>query len=172
MRTPIYDDMGYFQGFEQRECGDHRTVGAHRAWCHDCTEWCYPDYPCVRCEIGAIRQSGRYARTRNNDHATSIQGAVQVGGRAATQRIRLLHAYGDAEPLGFPSAFDGLTDEEAAQACGLLNSCYWKRCGELRADGLIEFTGGTRPGAAGTARKVSRITERGRAVLRTEAEAS
>ena len=20
----------------------HRTVGPHRAWCHECHEWCYP----------------------------------------------------------------------------------------------------------------------------------
>lgn len=27
--------------------GEHRTVGPIRAWCHDCREWCYPEYPCI-----------------------------------------------------------------------------------------------------------------------------
>jgi hypothetical protein len=30
-----------FMGYQPRECGEHRTVGAHRAWCYDCSEWCY-----------------------------------------------------------------------------------------------------------------------------------
>lgn len=28
---------------------EHRTAGPHRAWCHDCTEWCYPHHGCARC---------------------------------------------------------------------------------------------------------------------------
>ena len=44
-----------FEGHQPRECGEHRTVGPHRAWCHDCQEWCYPDGPCVRCEILRLR---------------------------------------------------------------------------------------------------------------------
>jgi hypothetical protein len=40
-----------FKGHVGRECGEHRTVGAHRAWCHDCTEWCYPEIPCRGCRI-------------------------------------------------------------------------------------------------------------------------
>jgi hypothetical protein len=31
-----------FVGYDMRDCGEHRTVGAHRAWCYDCSEWCYP----------------------------------------------------------------------------------------------------------------------------------
>lgn len=38
-----------FHGHGCPEC-EHRTVGAHRAWCHTCREWCYPESPCVRCE--------------------------------------------------------------------------------------------------------------------------
>lgn len=44
-----------FEGHEPRECGEHRTVGAHRAWCHDCTEWCYPNGPCKGCELPQLR---------------------------------------------------------------------------------------------------------------------
>jgi hypothetical protein len=31
-----------WEGRQPRRCGEHRTVGAHRAWCHDCNGWCYP----------------------------------------------------------------------------------------------------------------------------------
>lgn len=39
-----------FEGHQPRNCGEHRTVGPHRAWCFDCQEWCYPEIPCERCE--------------------------------------------------------------------------------------------------------------------------
>jgi len=42
-------DDACFYGHPKRECGEHRTVGSHRAWCHDCGEWCYPDIPCRGC---------------------------------------------------------------------------------------------------------------------------
>lgn len=42
-----------FEGFTGRGCGDHRTVGPHRAWCFDCGEWCSPDMPCKGCEAVA-----------------------------------------------------------------------------------------------------------------------
>lgn len=38
----VRDEKGSFEGFEPRECGEHRTVGSHRAWCYTCHEWCYP----------------------------------------------------------------------------------------------------------------------------------
>jgi len=38
----------YFIGFSMRTCRDHRTTGG-RAWCFDCSEWCYPTMPCVGC---------------------------------------------------------------------------------------------------------------------------
>lgn len=327
MNTPRYNLSGHFIGFEDRECGEHRTVGDYRAWCHDCTEWCYPSSPCVRCEIVGLRRrdnvpdeyndslelslragvdergpdecwpwtkgvdrdgygmigrrvgdhtvnhkahvvafeiangapaqhnvlhncnnppccnpahlydgthadnrrdcvasgrarsqpvltapdvvamraqfenrgptmreladlaakfgvspktienavSGRtwqnatptdrsYRRTRTNDHTTSVEGAEAVAVRAPNQRARLLAEFLNAGD-------DGLTDEEAAAAAGLLASCHWKRAGELRQDGHIEFTGDVRPGAAGINRKISRITERGRAALRVGSEA-
>lgn len=39
-----------FDGHAGRECGEHRTTG-QRAWCHGCSEWCYPDSPCKGCEL-------------------------------------------------------------------------------------------------------------------------
>jgi hypothetical protein len=42
-REPVFDpDESHFAGWSPRDCGDHRTVGPHRAWCFDCGEWCYP----------------------------------------------------------------------------------------------------------------------------------
>ena len=40
-----------FEGYEPRECGEHRTVGTHRAWCFECNEWCYSggDGACKGC---------------------------------------------------------------------------------------------------------------------------
>jgi len=53
MSDPVFDSLGYFQGWQPRECGEHRTVGEHRAWCFDCHEWCYPnaDGGCAYCRI-------------------------------------------------------------------------------------------------------------------------
>lgn len=57
MSAPIFEPMsGHFYGFEPRECGEHRTVGSHRAWCFDCSEWCYPRIPCKGCEIIELRE--------------------------------------------------------------------------------------------------------------------
>jgi hypothetical protein len=41
-------------GAEERECGDHYTSG-NRAWCGDCSEWCYPQIPCKGCELPVLR---------------------------------------------------------------------------------------------------------------------
>ena len=51
------DGLPVFVGHEGRECGEHRTVGEHRAWCFDCGEWCYPEAPCIRCEAPFLRAS-------------------------------------------------------------------------------------------------------------------
>ena len=73
----------------------------------------------------------RKGRHRNPDWSTSIIAAEKVSYRAGSQKSLLLEAYRNAYPRG-------LTDDEAAMAAGLpLTSCYWKRCGELRQDGVI-----------------------------------
>lgn len=46
--------MSAFEGHDGRECGEHRTTG-QRAWCHGCSEWCYPDQPCKGCELPQLR---------------------------------------------------------------------------------------------------------------------
>ena len=95
--------------------------------------WCDPDH--------------RKGRHRSNDRSTSMDGAASVAYRAGSQKARLLDQYKQAGP-------EGLTDDEAASSAGLMKSCYWKRCGELRQDGVIVETGVTRPGEAGVQRIV------------------
>ena len=63
-----YDDMDMaelalskepnFDGHQPRECGEHRTVGSHRAWCYACTEWCYPRIAaaCRGCQMPVIEK--------------------------------------------------------------------------------------------------------------------
>lgn len=72
----------------------------------------------------------RNGRHRNPDWVTSVAGAASVAYRAGSQKALLLAAYKDAYPKA-------LTDDEAAEACGLSRTCYWKRCGELRQDRAI-----------------------------------
>jgi len=48
--TSKQSDPNLFLGHQPRDCGDHRTVGTHRAWCFDDQEWCYPEIPCKGCE--------------------------------------------------------------------------------------------------------------------------
>lgn len=99
-------------------------------------------------------------RTRRNDYATSQAGARSVSFRAGSQKARLLAAFVEAGP-------SGLSDDEAARRAGLTpTSCYWKRCGELRAVGLIRFSGEERQGSAGVERMVSTITAAGDAAAR------
>lgn len=114
-----------------------------------------------------------WGRHRTGDHATSVAGAHAVAFRAGSQSHRLLAGYeaaGNTKHIGGDDY--GFTDEEAAEWAGLLRSCYWKRCGELRQDGLIEVIPQpspdgvlTRIGSAGSPRIVCRITDEGRARL-------
>jgi len=85
--------------------------------------------------------------TRLNDHETSIEGAAKASETKETLQAKLLRAwYGSGER--------GFTDEEAAEAAGV-EGCWWKRAGELRAQGKIKFTGEKRKGRSGVHRKIS-----------------
>jgi hypothetical protein len=64
--TVLRDQRGNFEGHQPRDCGEHRTVGDYRAWCFDCSQWCYPrpDGACNGCrvpmleaEIKALKQT-------------------------------------------------------------------------------------------------------------------
>jgi hypothetical protein len=65
----VSDPAPNFEGHEGRECGEHRTVGSHRAWCHDCTEWCYPELPCRGCKIPQLEAE---LQKRDKEHFDSL----------------------------------------------------------------------------------------------------
>ena len=100
---------------------------------------------------------------RSSDPSTSKAGARSVKLRAGTQKHRLLKAY--------TMATHGLTDQDAAYMADLLSVGYWKRCSDLRNDGLIEpmrHADGslvTRPSRDGEAVMVCCITDLGMATL-------
>jgi hypothetical protein len=96
---------------------------------------------------------------RKEDPITSVLGAGEVKPRRRSQAMLLLAEY----------LHGGMTDEEAGMASGLAlkpKCCYWKRCSELRAMGLIIPTGETRLSTAGSAMQVCEITEEGEKALR------
>jgi hypothetical protein len=96
---------------------------------------------------------------RKEDPITSVLGAGEVKPRRRSQAMLLLAEYLQG----------GMTDEEAGMASGLAlkpKCCYWKRCSELRAMGLIIPTGKTRLSSAGSAMQVCEITEEGEKALR------
>lgn len=121
----------------------------------------------------AARQSDpRVIPSRSTDPVTSHKAAAAITVKAGSQRAKLLDAFMDSYKTEisswqghFPS---GLTDEEAMnRALGVSPSSeFSKRCSELREAGLIEATGETRPGGSGHQRIVSKITDKGRAVVR------
>lgn len=86
--------------------------------------------------------------TRNPDYDTSHEGAAKAELTKENIQQKLLVVWYGAGPKGF-------TDEEAAEAAGLTDTCFWKRAGELRAQGKIKFTDEKRRGRKGVARKVS-----------------
>lgn len=50
----MIDERPNFYGHQPRDCGEHRTVGPHRAWCYGCSEWCYPSDGCMGCRLPAL----------------------------------------------------------------------------------------------------------------------
>ena len=97
---------------------------------------------------------------RLSDPTTSDDGIGDVLPRAGSQQHRLLLAYG-SRPLG-------LTNEEAASIAGLLDtrSCWWKRCTDLLAAGLIEDTFTERTASTGSECRVCAITEKGKRAIK------
>ena len=96
---------------------------------------------------------------RNTDPITSVEAAADVKPRRVSQAMLLLSMYEYAD----------LTDEQAGDLSGLAKRpkcCYWKRCSELRYEGLIVPTGETRLSSAGSAMQVCAITEEGRQALK------
>lgn len=98
---------------------------------------------------------------RASDPDTSRDGGKAVQPRRGSQAMLLLSAY--------KTASDGLTDEQAGDLTGLSANrkcCYWKRCSELRATGLIIDTLRRRNSSAGSPQMVCEITEEGLTALK------
>jgi len=92
---------------------------------------------------------------RASDPATSHQAGHEVRETRKSLASLLLVAYQAAYPRG-------LTDEEAAQAAGVLATGYWKRCSDLRKSALIVPTGETREASSGMHQDVCVCTDAGR----------
>lgn len=97
---------------------------------------------------------------RLSDPLTSNDGIADVLPRAGSQQRKLLMAYG-SRPMG-------LTNEEAADLAGLLDtrSCWWKRCADLLAAGLIEDTLTERTASTGSSCRVCAITAKGKRAIK------
>ena len=96
--------------------------------------------------------------TRRDDPPTSKAGAKSVKFRAGTQMALLLQAYFNAR---FQCA---LTDDAAAEIAGLrmkAGCCWWHRCSDLRAKGLIESVGIADSPFTGEERMTCQITSAG-----------
>lgn len=66
--------MTNFEGHPGRECGEHRTVGPHRAWCYECTMWCYPrlEAACRGCELPALRAQIEELQAKARERAATV----------------------------------------------------------------------------------------------------
>jgi hypothetical protein len=60
-----------FEGHDGRECGEHRTLGG-RAWCYDCSEYCYPSQPCSGCELPSLRAEVERLREIVHDYGQAL----------------------------------------------------------------------------------------------------
>lgn len=115
----------------------------------------------------ALSELGRVIPSRDTDPETSHAAAREIRVKAGSQRALLLYAFSSVE---YQDGVSDMTDEQAMwNADGVAPSSeYAKRCSELRDGGFIEETGETRVSTVtGKARIVSRITDKGRAWVRS-----
>jgi hypothetical protein len=127
-----------FAGLDGRECGEHRTTG-RRAWCHDCTEWCYPDAPCKGCELPQLRARVAELVTENAAQRRAIdqlRDELQIGcggepddtliphGTVLDELARAAGRFGSTTALG--ASFDPPATVEAG-------GCIWPM---LTAEGV------------------------------------
>lgn len=159
-------DLSKFYRQPCADCG-HTDMHGEVAGCialasRNPDRWC----PCDTYKAPAEAKVARVIPSRRTDPGTSHQADRAIVIKANTQRGRLLATFG-ATPHAENGHQEGLTDEEAMNLTEGVSpySEYAKRCSELRDAGLIETTGETRKGQAGTPRIVSRITDAGRAAL-------
>lgn len=105
------------------------------------------------------------APARSSDPETS-HAAAKLPFRRLSQRHVLLTEYARAAETQRTGVYGGLTDEEAAEAAGILRGCPWKRCSELREMGMIVPWGQTtRKSSMGAEQRVCVITAEGKRTL-------
>lgn len=121
----------------------------------------WPDAPCARCgleESSTVHVAPEPFRlVRRTDPETSRKGARSVTYRAGTQKALLLLAYLRADRP--------LADAKAAALAGLLDRpgcCWWHRCSDLRADGMIEPVGTAPSPITGEDVMICALTDLGR----------
>lgn len=100
MSDVLRDSGGNFLGFADRDCGEHRTVGEHRAWCFDCHEWCSATSPCVRCEIAPLRKVLREAAEDMKDGPENGHQFHFSVGVQASSSVTGIPGYRDAPEVG------------------------------------------------------------------------
>lgn len=75
-----------WKGSPDRDCAEHRTTGSLRAWCFDCSEWCYADGPaCQGCADGM-------------DRADEVGGLLD---RIFAEDVDLLKRLQDTQPIEY-----------------------------------------------------------------------
>ncbi len=87
---------------------------------------------------------------RSTDPTTSTRAAESIVYRVGSHKARLLAEYVRVAPAG-------LTDDEAGDLAGLPNGA-WKRCSDLRADGVIVPIG-EKQGTHGTPVRICAVKE-------------
>lgn len=92
----LHADEDNFVGHNIRECGEHRTVGPHRAWCFDCGEWCYPASPCSGCEAPILTAERDALAARVEALTAQRDEAVRLLRQAMAEVSHELHT----EPTG------------------------------------------------------------------------
>lgn len=121
-----------------------------------------PDRPLVH-DVGStstILDVDPHHLARVDDPETSHAGARSVKYRAGSQKAKLLAV--------FAAAAGPITDAEAATIAGLAakpGCCWWHRCSDLRADGLIVQAGTGISPVTGEQAMLSTLTDAGRRVV-------
>lgn len=117
------DTRPNFEGHAERECGEHRTAGPHRAWCFDCTEWCSATAPCKGCEVPQLLDEIERLRSLTEGDPTSIyaEAADLRAWKASAMSVlaawdRVFTALGEPGPFGGSKAANALAEVERLRA--------------------------------------------------------
>jgi hypothetical protein len=108
---------------------------------------------CLACAV--VRDTPAEHLARTTDPSTSARSAQRAALRSGSQKAALLAAYSNGRAIA---------DQVAAERAGLAHTrSWWKRCSDLRSDGLIAQVGTTE--VRGEIVMCCEITPRGVAAL-------